>query len=455
VDPIVARILEDAARRGWLEPGEGIAAACSGGADSVFLLRALSQARAKRPLRLVAVHVHHAIRGAEADEDAAFVEKLAADLEVEHALARVDVPAERARRGKGSIETVARELRYRALAEEAFRLGLRTVATGHHRDDLLETVLLGLLRGGGLRAIRGIPRERPLGRGLRVVRPLLDVSREEILRGLRESGFSWREDPSNVDVGPLRNRIRGRLLPLLREIGGPSLEPSLVRLALDAQEVEDFLARESQKRLASSAQDLSPPLADLPALLRRRMARDFLERASGAPVSRSILDRVDDLLREPGEFLVSGPAGLLVRAEGGSLRIVRDASAPQRAAPVPLAVPGETQAMGHVFHATLEDTPPAAAPSPLEAFFDPGAVGELFVRPRRPGDRFRPAGMPGSKKLSDFFIDRKVPRATRDSVPIVVSGDRVVWVVGHAAHEEFLAREGAAPVLRLRARRSG
>jgi len=452
VHPLVARVLEDAARRGWLEPGAGIAVACSGGPDSVFLLRALAASSAKRHLQLAALHVHHGIRGADADEDAAFVESLAGDLEVEFALARVDVPAERRRRGKGSLETLARELRYRALAEEAARLGLRTIATAHHRDDRIETVLLGLVRGGGLRAVRGIPRERGLGQGLRVVRPLLDVPREEILRALRESGFSWREDPTNLDAGPLRNRIRSRLLPLLREVGGNSVEPSLVRLAEEAQEVEDFLSEEARRLSGEGAPDASPPLRDLPPIVRRRILRDFLEGVTGAPASREVLSRVAALLEGSRGRAISGPGGVLVREDRGCIRVVRPEHAAGSGEPVPLAVPGETRAMGLVFRARIE-TPPLAPepPSAGRVLLDAGSVGPLAVRSRRAGDRFHPAGAPGSKKLSDYFIDRKVPREDRDAVPIVVSGDRIVWVVGHAVEEAFLAKQGSSPVLRLEA----
>ncbi|HKB15130.1 MAG TPA: tRNA lysidine(34) synthetase TilS, partial [Planctomycetota bacterium] len=244
MDLLTASVLESAAARGWLRAGERLLVACSGGADSVFLLRALAAGAERHRYEVAALHVHHGLRGEEADADAAFVQALAGELDLPFALLRVDVPAERGRRGRGSVETVARELRYRAFLDAAVERAASAVATGHTRDDLVETVLLGLLRGGGMRAAQGIPPERAIGGEprVRVIRPLLEVPRETIRAAMAEHGWPFRTDSSNLDAGPLRNRLRARALPVLREVGGDRFDASVARLAEELREAEDLLA---------------------------------------------------------------------------------------------------------------------------------------------------------------------------------------------------------------------
>lgn len=200
---------------GLFRAGEHVLAAVSGGPDSVCLAHFLTELSRRRRFALRLAHIHHGLRGASADKDAAFVLKLAARLGLEATVLRADARALARRRG-GGTEDAARALRYAALAREARRYGCRVVAVGQHLDDQAETVLLNLLRGTRLKGLGGMPPMRTLAPGVRLVRPLLPISRAEILEYLKQHALPFRRDPTNRSTRFLRNWLRLRALPLLQ-----------------------------------------------------------------------------------------------------------------------------------------------------------------------------------------------------------------------------------------------
>lgn len=214
---------------GLLTPGEGVVAAVSGGPDSVCLAHFLAQLSRRKRLRLRLAHVHHGLRGASADKDAAFTLRLAARLGLEASVLRVNARVRAAEKGAG-LEDAARELRYKALAREAKKRGCAVVAVGQHLDDQAETVLLNLLRGTRLEGLAGMPPCRTLAPGVRLVRPLLPLSRAEVLEYLRQHRLPFRKDPTNRSPRFLRNWLRLKVLPLL-ESRQPRVREKLAGLA--------------------------------------------------------------------------------------------------------------------------------------------------------------------------------------------------------------------------------
>jgi tRNA(Ile)-lysidine synthase len=433
-----------------LTAGDRAAVAVSGGADSVALVWLLHELAVAAAWQLAGlVHVHHGLRGADADEDEAFCRALAARLGVPIDVTRVDVEA-RARATRRSVEVAARDLRYAAFREAMTRLDATVVATGHTLDDQAETVLLRLLRGAGTRGLAGIrPRRGPY------VRPLLGCRRAELRDYLSARGETFRDDLSNADVAIARNRLRHELMPVIERIA-PGGVRALARCAALAADDEAFLRRAVAQQAAGVLR-LTPggstgtpgrvdldaaALARLPPALARRFVRDLAEQVSGHVWSAG---HVDDLLAlaradtDHGHLDVPGSsasrrAGTVVLRRTGS----PDDEAATRPADVverPLAVPGEV----HVpeLRLTLRATPAATAEEPISS--EEGRVmvqadalrHPLTVRTRRPGDRLRPLGAPGSRKLQDVFVDRKVPRDERDRIPLVVDAQgRIVWVAG-------------------------
>jgi tRNA(Ile)-lysidine synthase len=343
-------------------------------------------------------------------------------------------------------EAAARAARYEALERMADRVGATAIATGHTLDDDAETVLLRMGRGG-------YPLGIPPRRGM-VVRPLLSMRRRETVEVCAAHGVPVLADPTNSDERFARNRIRHRVLPLLGDDG--VLE--LARLAEATREAKarhdaalDRLAAAVLRRpMPGAVLRLDrPALAALPAHLREGVLRRLLETLGMEPSTRLVRDLSVKLVPVPGARL-SLPGGLTAWAEADDLLAGR-ALPPPPAAPV--AVPGTTRLPDWGIEILTEVLPPPTSPQtgPWEALLDGRAAClPLAVRSRRPGDRYRPLGAPGARKLQDVLVDRKVPRATRDRVPLLTAGGRLVWVAGQRIDHDFRLTPASVSALRVR-----
>ncbi len=314
-----------AARHALWTPRDSLLAAVSGGGDSVGLALLLSELAVTGEIRLAGLgHVHHHIRGGDADADERFCRDLAVRLRVAFAVSHVDAPALAAAHG-GSVEVAARRARRLALEDQASRLGASRIATAHTADDQAETVLLRMVRGAGLAGISAIAPRRE-----RVVRPLLRLRREELRVWLKARGERWREDESNGDLGHPRNRVRHELMPYLRRHFNPAVEAALTRLA-DAARADDIFLQsavtEWVERLVTTDEGgvtlAARGVAALPQALARRVARAALE--SALP-SRSYDLREVDLLCDACQSAATRPfdlKGLRVARTGGDVVSVR------------------------------------------------------------------------------------------------------------------------------------
>jgi tRNA(Ile)-lysidine synthase len=295
--------------------------AVSGGPDSVALLHYLAavHARAGRPEALVAAHVNHGLRGAESDGDAAFVRDLSAAWGIPHASADI-------RPLRATSEESARLARYEALRELAQGAGADRVATGHTADDQAETVLLRLLRGAGLRGLGGM---RPRGRvrGIRVVRPLLDVTRDQVVEYLGRHGISHRADSSNESRALARNYLRLEILPRIRERMNPAAREAILRAAGAIREAEEYLAGESRrilpsllKREADGKISLDAGLLlDYPKPLRTYLFRDAVQELNGdvRDIAAAHLDALLSLVTTPSRRSADLPGGIRAFRDGG------------------------------------------------------------------------------------------------------------------------------------------
>jgi len=419
-----------------LRGGETVVAAVSGGPDSVALLHALHALAPELGIALHAAHFHHGLRGAESEEDARFVEDLAGRLGVPVHVGRGDVRGF-ARRHKVSLQVAGRTLRYRFLRQCLADVGGQRVALGHILEDQAETVLMRMLRGTGLHGLGGIPPVRgPL------IRPLLEVSRAEVLAYLESHGVPFRMDSSNAQPVCLRNRIRLELVPLLRTYNPRAVEAlaRTARLLREEATAMDTLLGERLSALLHEegeghvALDLEA-LSSLPPGLRRRVLREGVRRVLGGldGISARHVEALQELADRKGTgSRLSLPRGLEAQRDYGKLRLARSfPHALARGFSRPLAVPGTTAVPEAGILVKAEYTDRAEAWTETAACFDAGRLpGPLGVRSRRPGDRFYPLGMQGSKRLQDFFVDRKVPRALRDRVPLLTAGEQILWVMG-------------------------
>ncbi len=398
-----------------LNPSEPLLLGVSGGADSVALLDALVQLG----YRPYVCHLNHQWRGAESDADAEFVRALAGHYDLPATIESISNlvgapfrarPGDGGRARKGApTEDAARQARLAFFESVATRTGIRTLALAHTADDQVETFLLRLLRGAGTAGLVGMWTERQIG-ALRIVRPLLEVRRAEIIEYLKSRRLSWREDASNADRRFLRNRIRHELLPLLERDYNPGIRDVLLRTA-------EVLRAEAE----------GDPIA-----VERRAIRQLLGEVNFA--------QVETLRQLAMGDEVSLPGGVIVYRDYNGLKIA-DAVEPVKGRWA-FNLDGETAVPELGVHFAVGGEGER---------FDADALGDgLFVRTWQTGDRFQPLGMISEKKMQDFFVDEKVPRRQRGRVPLLCVADgRIAWVVGHRIAEPFKVTERTHRVLRI------
>jgi tRNA(Ile)-lysidine synthase len=427
-----------------IEPGSRVLVAVSGGADSVALLHILSELRKPLGFELAVAHLNHSLREEDSDADQAFVEELAGDLGLECFSGKADVRG-LSRREKLSLEEAGRAERRKFLLRAASEGGCGPVATGHHGDDQAETVLLRLIRGAGVRGLAGI---EPVA-GDRFVRPLIECERAELRAYLEERHLRFREDESNLDRAFLRNRIRHDLLPVLERDFNPSIAKVLRRTSANMADVERLLNSLGSKLLQEARIDADQDTLSLDSRRLRaydkaawghvfRRAYEILA-GDSLSLTRAHIQALTDLVASrPSGTTIHLPGGLRAAVEYGVVSIYRHE-------PHPASTPSEKEVLlpgitafpelGGSLETSLAraDDLPAdiGARDPAVEHFDMKSIfPPLRIRTRRRGDRIRPFGSGGTKKLKDLLIDLKIPPDRRETTPVLEDSRGLLWVVG-------------------------
>ncbi len=422
-------MIEQVRAQGLLVRGRPVVVLLSGGRDSTCLLD-LAVRVAGAPV-VAALHVNYGLRDA-SGQDECHCAELCHRLGVELHVRRPQRPE------SGNLQAWARDVRYRFAAQLASELGA-DVAAGHTVTDQVETILYRLASSPSRRALYGMSvREGHL------IRPLLSFTREDTAAYCRERGLTWREDESNESS--VRGRMRSELVPALRRLH-PAAERNVLALAETLREegaVLDALVAE----VASEPVSLER-LRALPAALRRLVVQRMADEAAGG-LAPGAARRADDVARlsERGTAELDIGNGLRAVAEYGVLRIEPQGTAPARAEPVVLEIPG-TARFGD-YEVRCELGPPSREAGAL----DRAALGgTLLVRAWRSGDRMAPLGLEGTKSLQDLFTARRIPRGERRTLPVVESGGEIAWIPGVATSERFKVTERTVETVRLKARK--
>ena len=448
--------------QGMITQGDAVIVALSGGADSVCLLTVLKQLATPEFL-LRAVHVHHGIRGAEADRDEAFAQKLCESLSVPLCVAYCHVPAYAAEHGL-SEEEAGRILRYQVLEKEAGKweqelpAGSRVkIALAHHRDDNAETILHHLLRGSGLTGLAGI---RPV-QGRRI-RPLLCVGREEIRAYLEAGHISWCEDSTNQSPDYTRNRIRSQVLPLLKTAVNEQAEEHILQAGQIIGQADAYLRQQAeeiwQEAVCGREEDLAAiPLtafARQPEILKTYLIRHMLDQLH--PGWKDIGSRhftaIAELAGKPVGSRLDLPGGLMARTGYETLEIVRKTERE-------VSVKTESGADGEIhgrqtvpeLHMTVfsRQKDQEIPKNQYTKWFDYDKIkGTLSVRTRRTGDYLiLPSG--GSKTIARYMIDEKIPKEKREQILLLAEGSHVLWVVGFRISEYYKIEEHTENILQV------
>ncbi|HHP50431.1 MAG TPA: tRNA lysidine(34) synthetase TilS [Moorella mulderi] len=432
-------------------PGEKIVVGVSGGPDSLALLHSLYILREELDCALHVAHLNHGLRP-DAQEDALFVKDLAEGWGLPFTIEERDVMAYKKEK-KMTVEEAAREVRYIFLREVLERVGGQKIAVGHQADDQAETVLLNLLRGSGLTGLKAM-----LPRRDNIIRPLLFVSRQEIEDYCRQAGLTPRWDFTNVDTVYRRNKIRWALLPYLAREFNPRIVQVLSRTAVILQEEEKLLSSLAERALAECLEQKGKggvildreKFLSQPSALQRRVLR-LVALTLGSSVGFEAVERARELAEKGGGATWPGNIGLVF--QGKHMRFFLPPSPPEELRYLyTLKVPGVTPVpeAGICLEAEIV-SPPFAFGSPDEAWLDWDKLEPpLLIRNWQPGDYFHPLGLGGKKKLQDFFVDAKVPPPQRHRIPLLVSGDKIAWVVGYRLSEDFKITSSTRKALRIK-----
>lgn len=487
---LLPAVRDAVARHRLINRGERVLVAVSGGPDSVALCHLLLRLAGEMDMQLHVFHMDHGLREGSA-ADAHFVQRLADEWGVPLTLVRENVGAGR-RRGE-STQQAARRLRYAALRRTAAQIGAARIALGHHGDDQAETVLMRLLRGAGAAGLGGMRWRRG-----RFIRPLLGVSRADVEAYCQAFRLDTRLDPTNESTDYVRNKVRLELLPLLQAEYNANVRLTLNRMAMLLQDDDDlleYLAHQAFRRMfpgaaeqlpedgrdvsshhevSGRAADVELPVHELarqPRALRRRIVRHAWQYVAGkadeavvrptftpAALTYDHVEAVLALLDKTRGAAVDLPRKVRVQRLEHALIFRRfhiEESAPplDELLAVPLVVPGRTALWGgQAMEASFIQQPPAGArPGRHEAWLDWEKLAPpLVARTWRPGDRMRPFGLGGTKKLQDLFVDEKIPAAERRSVPVVVDKDGIVWVAGLRVDERAAAKAPSGRILQLK-----
>ncbi len=443
--------------------------AVSGGADSTALLYAVCALKAEGVMggELVCAHVNHQLRGAEADADEDFVVREAAGLNVPVMTRRVDV-REYAHKNKLSIETAGRELRIEGLVDIAKANNCNMIATAHQKDDNAETILQRLTRGTGYRGLGGIWPKKTFEMGVTFVRPLLCVTRAEIIEYLEERGTAWRVDRTNIDYSYRRNFIRHRLMPELQRRCSGSVVEQLHKLSESARKFYGMVCDCAEKVWAKSAEcedekvilDLQELSADHPSVKVELVRRALAAVGSGErDLTQEHFERILQLAgQKTSGRRIELPDGFVVGSEYGKLIFSRqdEQVTKKTSESISVKVPGQTRfgnylAEAGVFEVELgsEGRFKAGKTSFVEWFDLDKVKMPLVVRYRQAGERFIPLGSRQEKKVGKFLTAQRVPQRIRRRLLIAADSEKIIWVWPIRISEEAKVTGETRRILRL------
>ena len=449
------------------QTGDAVLIGVSGGADSIALFDLISDFAPAFSLKLGIAHLNHSLRKAESDHDADFVAALGRSHHIVTYIKKVDVEAYKNQK-KLSLEEAARQLRYDFFIKIARQNGFNKIALGHHADDNAELVLMFLLRGAGSLGISGIPPVRKLaGQAIRIVRPLINRTKPEIISFVNTKKLACVTDRSNIDPQHLRNRIRLQLMPLLKDAYNPQIVATLNRLASIISAEEKWMTDITntlfhQVALPSPPQCVSLSISKIKALdaaPQRRIIRRALQNVKGdlRRVSFKHIQTVLKLIEGKIRFKsLDFPDGIQIRYKTDEIVFLNAKSAPAKKMMFEYPVPKPQSVLIKEIDRRIifslidrDQVTDFRRAGQGVVFFDISSLAfPLTIRNFRPGDRFKPLGMTGTQKLKKFFINQKVPRCERNKCPLLLSREKIIWVAGHRIAESVKVSPTTRSVLK-------
>ncbi|NWF75922.1 MAG: tRNA lysidine(34) synthetase TilS [Nitrospirae bacterium] len=450
---LINKVIATARKYSMLQNNDKILVGLSGGPDSSCLLHVLNDLKEMFKLDIHALYIDHGLRPEEIPSEITFCEKMCKLINIPFMKSQIDVITYAKDEGINRHEA-ARQLRYRVYEETANNIKATKIALGHNADDQAETVLIRLIRGTGPTGLAGIPPVRGS-----IIRPLIEIERKEIEQFLDERKIDFIIDSSNLKKDYLRNKIRLSVLPILKNMN-PDICRALSKTATIFREEEKYfeiiVTKTMMKLFSRKTQDhvelfLTPfEIMDKPIM--RRVLRRVIDETKGLRGVNFI--HIEDII----ELIRNGKPGDRIYLPKG-LRVIKDyaililtSKQPHKLGTLSLQVPGEVVSRENKFviKANIMDNAANHVDGKTSIILDLDKTGtNLTVRSRQKGDYFYPMGFGKRKKLQDYFVDEKVPRDERNAIPIVISGDSIVWIAGFRGDERFRVSQTTKRFLKL------
>jgi tRNA(Ile)-lysidine synthase len=452
VDMFKSAILDSS--RSLIHDGDSLLIALSGGPDSVALLHVLANLRKELKFSIGAVYINHLIRVEAAAAEEKFCQKLCDRLKVRLHIVRENILYLALVQKKG-LEETGRDYRYKVFESMASHHGYTKIALGHHKDDQVETILFRIIRGTGPSGLQGMSPRRG-----RIIRPLLGVTKADILAYLKKHKLTYCKDSSNESSEFSRNFIRNKLLPEIRERLNPQVDQAILNLSEIIGLEEEHLAQVTERAFRESSKtttggkiqlDLNR-LEGYPLWLRRRLLRFCLQKSSGSTeVALATVDRLVQLSSErgkacslPNRVQASIVEDDLILIGGTPIRFS------ERLVPGKSAIVEQLRMRLTSEIATYRTKKTKWRRQSTKVVMDMTRVAApLVVRSIRAGDKFQPLGLRGSKKVSDYLTDRKVASLYRDEIPVVCDKEGIIWLVGFEIADRVKVVDTTRKVLRL------
>ncbi len=451
-------------RKHKLLEGEYVVVGISGGPDSVCLLSILNSLSPKLEIKLHAVHINHMLRGKEADDDEEYVITLCKKLNIPLIVKKIDIRTLAKNKGI-SLEEAGREARYEEFGKILEELGKGVVAVAHNKNDQAETILMHLVRGTGLNGLKGMEYKRGA-----IVRPLLDIRREEIEDYCTSNLLNPRTDSSNLESIYTRNKVRLELIPSINRLFDRDIIESLCRMASVVAEDSDFIEDNAfkvynkciQKRDSNTLElDADKIRTSHPSIAKRvlRMAINEL-RGDLKGIEAIHLESIQNIIETgvTGKHITI-PGGICVKLSYGLLKLYEpDTLVTAADFEMLLDMTGSTELSdkGYIIEADIIEEVESfkdyqgVSQNAYQQFFDCGKlISGIYIRNRRNGDVFKPLGSSGTKKLKEYFIDKKIPRELRDNIPLIAKNNEIIWIVGHRTSDKFKVTENTKSVLKI------
>jgi len=459
VDSFLYKVKTTIEKYRMLAVGDVVLVGVSGGPDSIALLHVLYLLKDEYKLTLFVVHVNHMFRGEQARREALFVQELAKEWGLGYRILEKDIP--RLIKEKGlSPQDAGHQVRKSVFQEIAHEIGANKLALGHHVEDRAETVLLHLIQGTGPEGLAGMPPSSDW-----IIRPLAENYKQEVIEYCQRNNLTFFLDPSNQKPVYLRNKIRLKLLPYLKKEFNPQMVDSLVRLEDIAIEENRYLDNEVDQALAYviKEQNIGKITIDIGKLdayhlaIKRRVIRRIYNilRPKEQGLSFTHVQQVLVLIKEnKGTKKINLPQGIAIRKIYNKLEVIdSELKSSGESQPFNLYwdIPGTLTLPNKLtLHATYSESEPEAFKDFFKVVLDGDKINcPLLVRQRKPGDRIKPLGMAGTKKLKDIFIDNKIAREERENVPIICANEEIIWLPGITINDKFKVSSSTKCYLKL------